>query len=576
MTNNRGSMARLRCIRRSGSRRSSRGDSSNRSRGSTRPISSSSSSNIEEVPCSPKGPYFPHNDETLANGNTSSSSSSRALWLAAAVVLSGSANEITGRIRSIPLGRFDAFVALANAAVHFSVYALLIGLLAYRGLLPKPNLVFLRRSSSLRILAIIGLLDAGGNTLGFVAQPYVPGPVYPLLTQTIVPFSCFFSLLLLRRRYSLLHFGALSLTFTGFLVAWVSIARPPPLSAAAAAAEGAAADTAVQQQQMQFTTMPVPADFSAVHEPFFSSSSSSSSNGNSNRSSSSSGSSNSSLMAALIAVSTAPTALSYVLKELLARSYEKQQQQEQQEEQPEASLADERSGRLLPLLQPQQQQHAPEQQLALFGVEEEEMQQLRRDPAAAAAAAADSSRLHLLLVCCCSTFSALLWSILSTPFNAYFIKRKHENISDYLIEAVRCFGGLGNNCEAALPAYSVYVAANLIFNLFVTALLLQASSLLCFVSMKAILPVSLLLYAAAQWPLLPPSDSHITASTVASSAFTSRPSGVCAPIPTRTLPAAGRPGAADASLRSSNSSCSSSSSSWRRQSMEIACEFLGL
>ncbi|KAL8430881.1 hypothetical protein Efla_005268 [Eimeria flavescens] len=387
------------------------------------------------------------------------------------------------------------------------------GLLAYCGRLPAANLAFLRKASSVRLLAAVGLLDALGNTLGFVAQPFVPGPVYPLLTQTIVPFSCLFSLLLLRRHYSLLHLGALALTFSGFLVAWSSIqARIPPPPAAAAAA------AAVTQQPLQLPATPVPVDFPTVYEPLATYSSSSSS-------------SNAGWMAALVALSTAPTALSYALKELLVRSYEKQQQQQQQQH---LSLEDESSGRLRPLLQHQpqmhQQQQQRQQQLLAAGSEGEELQQQQMQHggspssrhreagsgglAAAAAAGGDSSRLHLLLVCCCATFFALVWCIAATPINAYLIKRKEETVADYLLHAVRCFAGRGEGCQAAMPAYAAYVTANLVFNLFITALLLDASSLLCFVAMKAILPVSLLLYGAARWPLLPASDSHLTASVL--------------------------------------------------------------
>ncbi|XP_026189675.1 uncharacterized protein LOC34623210 [Cyclospora cayetanensis] len=201
-------------------------------------------------------------------------------------------------------------------------------------------------------------------------------------------------------------------------------------------------------------------------------------------------------MAALVALSTAPTALSFALKELLLRSYEKEQQLDARE---------------------------------------------------------DGSR---LLVCCCATLSALFWCCALTPLNAYLIKGEPscatpfadsaclprvgmrpsismphtalcdlqepgESISNFLWDAFRCFCGNSSysppgsplappQCRYAAVAYGAYATANLFFNISVLAVVLEGSSLLSFMAMKAILPVSLLLYAANKWPLLPETDSHLS------------------------------------------------------------------
>lgn len=77
-----------------------------------------------------------------------------------------------------------------------------------------------------RYFVVTGFCDACGNILGFIAQPFVPGPLFSLATQAIVPFSCLCSMLLLKRRYSLAQVGALLLVTAGFFVAWYPLVVP--------------------------------------------------------------------------------------------------------------------------------------------------------------------------------------------------------------------------------------------------------------------------------------------------------------------------------------------------------------
>ncbi|CBZ54053.1 conserved hypothetical protein [Neospora caninum Liverpool] len=78
-----------------------------------------------------------------------------------------------------------------------------------------------------RFFVLTGLCDACGNVLGFIAQPYVPGPLFSLATQVVVPFSCLCSLVLLRRRYSCPQLAALLLVSAGFFVAWYPLVASP-------------------------------------------------------------------------------------------------------------------------------------------------------------------------------------------------------------------------------------------------------------------------------------------------------------------------------------------------------------
>eukprot|EP00914_Ancora_sagittata_P029123 GHVO01057519.1.p1 GENE.GHVO01057519.1~~GHVO01057519.1.p1 ORF type:complete len:219 (+),score=19.92 GHVO01057519.1:747-1403(+) len=57
-------------------------------------------------------------------------------------------------------------------------------------------------------------------------------------------------------------------------------------------------------------------------------------------------------------------------------------------------------------------------------------------------------------------------------------------------------------CTYAPYAYGVYLVMNLAFNITLLALLKYGSALLGFVCMKAVLPISFILYAFIKWPLL--------------------------------------------------------------------------
>ncbi|PHJ19729.1 transmembrane protein [Cystoisospora suis] len=226
----------------------------------------------------------------------------RTLAYAGVVITLGTLNQITGKIRSKPLGRFDYFVSLCNAFLYFFVYSVAL-VVSYRWkVIPRANLAFVwpslfdspvpssrvspyqqttpsvvssssssssfspgrpelnrqeegsvpsssppvawptclsspllaptqtprtpRNIGAWRYFVLTGFCDASGNILGFIAQPFVPGPLFSLATQAIVPFSCLCSMLLLKRRYSLGQIGALLLVTAGFFVAWYPVFVP--------------------------------------------------------------------------------------------------------------------------------------------------------------------------------------------------------------------------------------------------------------------------------------------------------------------------------------------------------------
>ncbi|PFH34947.1 hypothetical protein BESB_058340 [Besnoitia besnoiti] len=256
-----------------------------------------------------------------------SATGGRVLLCAALVVCLGTLNQIAGKIRSKPLGKYDYFVSLCNAVLYSTVYSLTLVLAVRWKLVPRENLSFVwpslfpprpshpSRSPSLssplpapvpatsppfsplaaassssasaapsgsslwswsslaspllprlalaapsrpsavpspratapelgawRFFVLTGLCDACGNVLGFIAQPFVPGPLFSLATQAIVPFSCLCSLVLLRRRYSLPQLAALLLVMLGFFVAWYPLVASEPAGLASVPRMRAATD----------------------------------------------------------------------------------------------------------------------------------------------------------------------------------------------------------------------------------------------------------------------------------------------------------------------------------------------
>eukprot|EP00922_Rhytidocystis_sp_ex-Travisia-forbesii_P064144 GHVS01095363.1.p1 GENE.GHVS01095363.1~~GHVS01095363.1.p1 ORF type:complete len:193 (+),score=64.86 GHVS01095363.1:36-581(+) len=84
-----------------------------------------------------------------------------------------------------------------------------------------------------------------------------------------------------------------------------------------------------------------------------------------------------------------------------------------------------------------------------------------------------------------------------------------------------CGGGGGSGlCRYALSAYLVYAAINIIFNLFLIRLLRAGSALMAFISLKAVLPLSIILFYIVPWPLLSHTDVHLTQATWVSSSET--------------------------------------------------------
>lgn len=71
------------------------------------------------------------------------------------------------------------------------------------------------------LLALSGLCDSWGNLLGFIAQPWVPGTVFSLMTQAIIPFTVLTSAVLFKRTYTAVQMTAVTLVITGGIISLV-------------------------------------------------------------------------------------------------------------------------------------------------------------------------------------------------------------------------------------------------------------------------------------------------------------------------------------------------------------------
>eukprot|EP01054_Gregarina_sp_Poly1_P011336 Gregarina_sp_Poly_1__11335@NODE_951_length_5575_cov_353_323348_g675_i0_p2_GENE_NODE_951_length_5575_cov_353_323348_g675_i0NODE_951_length_5575_cov_353_323348_g675_i0_p2_ORF_typecomplete_len203_score19_81CRTlike/PF08627_10/2_6e09_NODE_951_length_5575_cov_353_323348_g675_i04621070 len=152
-----------------------------------------------------------------------------------AVIVAGSANNVVGKVKAKPLGRFNVLAAFLNAFVYTVVYGICTFLRRDRSgvLLSKEEREFLSyipvqaqlnrsdseieltepllpsmskqaqtatshrlwltqwwyRLSMLKFFVFIGGMEAVGSIMGLMAQAVITGPLYSLSLQSIIVFS---------------------------------------------------------------------------------------------------------------------------------------------------------------------------------------------------------------------------------------------------------------------------------------------------------------------------------------------------------------------------------------------------
>jgi len=84
------------------------------------------------------------------------------------------------------------------------------------------------------------------------------------------------------------------------------------------------------------------------------------------------------------------------------------------------------------------------------------------------------------------------------------------SLDQYIADGMRCFVGITpeglapNTCQYSLITYLIYIVINLTFNILLLLLVKKATSLLSFMALKAILPISVVLFLIP-WPIIGPS-----------------------------------------------------------------------
>eukprot|EP00914_Ancora_sagittata_P029124 GHVO01057524.1.p1 GENE.GHVO01057524.1~~GHVO01057524.1.p1 ORF type:complete len:320 (+),score=29.81 GHVO01057524.1:151-1110(+) len=106
----------------------------------------------------------------------------------------------------------------------------------------------------------------------------------------------------------------------------------------------------------------------------------------------------------------------------------------------------------------------------------------------------------------------LAWTPVVLFINAFLGEYHNMPFLQYIWGGLKCMTGTTPEnmhgceewgcCTYAPYAYGVYLVMNLAFNITLLALLKYGSALLGFVCMKAVLPISFILYAFIKWPLL--------------------------------------------------------------------------
>jgi len=112
-----------------------------------------------------------------------------------------------------------------------------------------------------------------------------------------------------------------------------------------------------------------------------------------------------------------------------------------------------------------------------------------------------------------SLFQLVLWPIF-VPLTLLFKQTGSQPLLIYVKHGFECFVGMTpddhstQDCSSYPWPYVIYISINLLFNIVLLVLLKRASALLGFMAIKAILPLSVLLFYF-KWPLIGPTSLNL-------------------------------------------------------------------
>lgn len=389
------------------------------------------------------------------------------------VVVTGALNNVVGKIKSKPLGRYNVLVAFLNAIIYTIAYGLVLIGQRYKHagekLLTNQERSFLK-STSLQIspeaeveltepliskkssqltpkqpsnalrmwwqrnmmfkwFIFIGLMEAIGSIMGLMAQSMITGPLYSLSLQSIIVFSAILGYYALDTKYTRGQVVAMGLVMSGACVSLLSQYNP---------FLDHGTQLRVYHEMVTIDDIPISSDLLEHSKGRLGLSSSQSFF-------------TVALYATIGAFSTLPTACSYASKEHLFRQY--------------STLF-------------------PRYTLSIFTV----------------------GFLSSLMATCFLPVALLA---------QFYFTERDDNPAQELARGASCLigrtpPGADTDCTWAPIAYLTYILINVCFNFSLLHLVKISSSLVTFLSMKTVLPVAILIFATVPLPLLEESDQDVS------------------------------------------------------------------
>eukprot|EP01055_Gregarina_sp_Pseudo9_P005218 Gregarina_sp_Pseudo_9__5217@NODE_57_length_4725_cov_44_259070_g53_i1_p2_GENE_NODE_57_length_4725_cov_44_259070_g53_i1NODE_57_length_4725_cov_44_259070_g53_i1_p2_ORF_typecomplete_len415_score19_42CRTlike/PF08627_10/1_5e27CRTlike/PF08627_10/2_2e03Nuc_sug_transp/PF04142_15/3_4e02Nuc_sug_transp/PF04142_15/5_4e07SLC35F/PF06027_12/9e07UAA/PF08449_11/1_1e06TPT/PF03151_16/4e05EamA/PF00892_20/1_6e02EamA/PF00892_20/0_0016EamA/PF00892_20/1_6DUF3188/PF11384_8/1_2e02DUF3188/PF11384_8/0_83SID1_RNA_chan/PF1396 len=383
----------------------------------------------------------------------------------ALVVATGALNNVAGKIKSKPLGRYNVLAALLNACVYTVTYAFVL-LISRRDLklLTQSERQFLKTvpgqrsplpddetlSSStesesiehllpankrseppagqlrswwyqLRMIkwfVFIGVMEAVGSIMGLMAQAMITGPLYSISLQSIIVFSAILGHYALNFQYSRTQVAAMGIVILGACVSLLSQYESGPKEYKLPQFNFDLGIDVIERKDPAATPLPF---FQTV------------------------------TYAIVAAFSTLPTACSYATKEYLFGQYAKM---------------------------------FPGRTLSIFSV----------------------GFLSSLLATCFLPAALIV---------EFYITESDDSPGEELTRGAYCLSGRtpvgeATDCTWAPAAYLVYIIINVCFNFSLLHLVKISSSLVTFLAMKTVLPVAILIFATIRLPLLERQDQEVS------------------------------------------------------------------
>eukprot|EP01100_Stratorugosa_tubuloviscum_P015783 TRINITY_DN940_c0_g1_i1.p1 TRINITY_DN940_c0_g1~~TRINITY_DN940_c0_g1_i1.p1 ORF type:complete len:419 (-),score=103.24 TRINITY_DN940_c0_g1_i1:59-1315(-) len=313
------------------------------------------------------------------------------------VISFGAFNRVANKIMTVPMQNYSFFLSLFNAFVYVFVYFIILFIRYKMGIVPKEQLIYpwkqpksiegwKRLVPPIIWFVVMGLMDGLGNILGLIATPYISGQLVSLMSQAIILFAAISAVIILRRVYTYWECFSILTVLVGAII---SLYTP---------------DSSSEDENNLF-------------------------------------------YAILMAISTAPNAISFTIKEMVFLDY--------------------------PTKNPS---------LDVFIVNSHG-----------------------------SLFQLVLWPIF-IPITILFDQTNGLSLGEYIKNGFICFSGttpqydIDNSdldCSPNPWPYLIYIVINIFYNIAILFLLKEASALMSFMTIKAILPISVFLFYIP-WPLLDP------------------------------------------------------------------------